>query len=129
VSEHRQSVSTANPIRVLLVHDHPLARQALRTMLQTFSNVLIVGEATTGEEAVESAGTLQPTIVVMDISLPALEGIATLTMNYPHIVVIGISGHTAGYQVYATIKAGAVEVLPKLKALDLYGVMQRAAAA
>ena len=121
-------MGTAHPIRVLLVHNHPLARQALRAILQTFSNVLIVGEATTSEEAVERAGTLQPTIVVMDISLPALERIAALTMKYPHIPVIGISDNTAGYLVHAVIKAGAVQILPPQKALDLYGVMQRAAA-
>ncbi len=65
---------------------------------------------------------------MMDISLPALKGIAALTIKYPHISVIGISDNTAGYLVYAVIKAGAVEVLPKQKALDLYGVMQRATA-
>ena len=68
----RPCMSIAHPIRVLLVHNHPLARQALRAILQTFYNIFIVGEATTGEEAMERAGTLQPTIVVMDISLPAL---------------------------------------------------------
>ena len=124
-------MTIASPIRVLLAEDHPLVRQSLRTILQAFPNVLIVGESITGEEAVVSAGTLQPNIVLMDINIPLLDGIAATRMiktRYPHVAVIGLTCHTPGHLVSAMTQAGAFEVLPKEKALDLYEVMQRAVA-
>lgn len=122
-------MTIASPIRVLLAEDHPLVRHSLRTILEAFPNVLVVGESVTGEEAVVSAEALQPHIVLMDIDIPLLDGIAATRMiktRYPHIAVIGLTCHTPGYLVYAMSKAGAFEVLPKEKALDLYEVMQRA---
>jgi DNA-binding NarL/FixJ family response regulator len=120
-----------SPIRVLLAEDHPLVRQSLRTILQAFPDVLLVGESITGEEAVLSAGSLQPHVVLMDINLPLLDGIAATRMiktRYAHIAVIGLTCHMPGDQVYAMTRAGAFEVLAKEKALDLYEVMQRAVA-
>jgi DNA-binding NarL/FixJ family response regulator len=119
----------ANPIRVLLAEDHPMVRQSLRTILQAFPNVEVVGESITGEEAVMSAGSLEPDIVLMDINIPLLDGIASTRLiktRYPHITVIGLTCHASGNVVNAMIKAGAFEVMPKEKALDLYEVMQRA---
>jgi DNA-binding NarL/FixJ family response regulator len=125
------SMTLPSPIRVLLVEDHPLLRRSLRTILQAFPNVLIVGESVTGEDAVVSAGTLQPHIVLMDINIPLLDGIAATRMiktRYPQIAVIGLTTHAPDYLVYAMTKAGASEVVTKDKALDLYEVMQRALA-
>jgi DNA-binding NarL/FixJ family response regulator len=125
------SMTLPSPIRVLLVEDHPLLRQSLRTILQAFPNVLIVGESVTGEDAVVSAGTLQPHIVLMDINIPLLDGIAATRMiktRHPQIAVIGLTSHAPDYLVYAMTKAGASEVMPKDKALDLYEVIQRALA-
>ena len=124
-------MTIATPIRVLLAEDHPIMRQSLKTILQAFPRVLIVGESITGEEAVVSAGTLQPNIVLMDINIPLLDGIAAtrqIKTRYPHIAVIGLTCHTRGNLVNAMTTAGAFEVLPKEKALDLYEVMQRAVA-
>jgi DNA-binding NarL/FixJ family response regulator len=93
--------------------------------------VLIVGESVTGEDAVVSAGTLQPHVVLMDINIPLLDGIAATRMiktRYPQIAVIGLTTHAPDYLVYAMTKAGASEVVTKDKALDLYEVMQRALA-
>lgn len=120
-----------SPIRVLLVEDHALLREALRTILQAFPNVLVVGESVTGEDAVVSAGTLQPHVVLMDINIPLLDGIAATRMiktKYPQIAVIGLTSHAPDYLVYSMTKAGASEVVPKDKALDLYEVMHRALA-
>ena len=118
-----------SPIRVLLAEDHPMVRQSLRTILQAFPNVIVVGESITGEEAVLSAGSLQPHIVLMDTNIPVLDGVAAtrmVKMKYPHIAVIGLTCHSSGDLVHAMTRAGAFEVLPKEKALDLYEVMQRA---
>jgi DNA-binding NarL/FixJ family response regulator len=122
-------MTIAGPIRVLLVEDHPMVRRSLRTILEAFPEVLIVGESITGEDAVASAGTLRPNIVLMDINIPLLDGIAAtrlIKMRFPYIAVIGLTCHTPGDLVDAMKRAGAFEVLPKEEALDLYGVMQRA---
>ena len=117
-------------IRVLMAEDHPMMRRSLRTILQAFPNVHVVGEATTGEDAVVNAGALQPNVVLMDINIPVLDGIAAtrmIKMRYPHIAVIGLTCHAPGERlVNSMTNAGAFEVLPKEKALDLYDVMQRA---
>jgi len=106
-----------------------MVRQALRTILQAFPHVQVVGESVTGEEAVASAESLQPHIVLMDINIPRLDGIAATRLiktRYPHIAVIGLTCHAPGALMAAMTKAGAFEVVPKEKALNLYEVMERA---
>ena len=60
---------------VLLVEDHEVVREGLRALLQTQADIEIVGEAPDGKAAVELAGRLSPDVVVMDISLPELNGL------------------------------------------------------
>jgi len=62
-------------IRALIVDDHPVTRDGLRTALELSDDVLIVGEAATGEEAVERASELHPDIVFMDVRMPGIGGI------------------------------------------------------
>ena len=109
-----------------------MMRRSLRTILHTFPNVHVVGEAITGEDAVLNAGTLQPNVVLMDINIPVLDGIAAtrlIKMRYPPIAVIGLTCHTTGDPLVKSMtNAGAFDVLPKEKALELYEVLQRAVA-
>lgn len=122
-------MSIASPIRVLLAEDHPMMRESLRIILQSFPHVLIVGESVTGEDAVVNAEVLQPDIVLMDINIPLLDGVAAtrqIKTRYPHIAVIGLTCHASGNTVNAMTNAGAFHVLPKEKALELYDIMQRA---
>ena len=63
------------PIRILLVDDHEVARRGLRSVLKSYANVEVVGEAADGEEAIKKAGELHPDIVLLDISLPGMSGI------------------------------------------------------
>ena len=119
-------------IRVLLVDDHTIFRQALRTDLETFPNIQIVGEANDGEDAV-SAAQRQPTAVVMDINMPRMDGITAtrlIKQQDPQIVVVGLSVDPKDYQVYAMQKAGAFKVINKDSAVtELYGALQEAVAA
>jgi DNA-binding NarL/FixJ family response regulator len=122
-------MSIASPIRVLLAEDHPMMRESLRIILQSFPHVLIVGESITGEDAVVNAEALQPDIVLMDINIPLLDGVAAtrqIKTRYPHIAVIGLTCHASGNTVNAMTSAGAFHVLPKENALELYDIMQRA---
>jgi len=63
------------PIRILIADDHPLFRSGLRALLDSVADTEVVGEAATGEEAVEIALALTPDVVVMDINMPGLNGI------------------------------------------------------
>jgi DNA-binding NarL/FixJ family response regulator len=120
-------------LRVLIVEDHAMIREGLKSNLRSYPNIDIVGEASNGEEALAKISELQPTVVVMDIVMPRLDGITASRMlksQYPHIAVVGLSSHAKSYEVNAMIEAGAFEVITKDKAVhDLYEVIQRAAEA
>jgi DNA-binding NarL/FixJ family response regulator len=126
-------MTAAQKIRVLIVDDHVMVRQGLRALLQSYPNLEVVGEAGNGEEAVLNAAKLQPTIVVMDIGMPSLDGIGATRLiktQYPQMAVLGLSVNAPTYHVDAMLKAGAFEVLTKEKAVDeLYSAIQRAIAA
>jgi DNA-binding NarL/FixJ family response regulator len=93
----------------------------------------VVGEAGNGEEAISSVAKVRPTIVVMDIGMPSLDGIAATRLiktQYPQTAVLGLSANAPTYHVDAMMKAGAFEVITKEKAVDeLYSAIQRATAA
>ena len=126
-------MATANLIRVLLVDDHVMVRQGLRNVLQAYPNIEVVGEAGNGEEAIAMVGKIHTAIVVMDIIMPKMDGIAATRLiktNYPDIAVLGLSVTPHSYHIDAMIKAGAFEVLTKEKAVhELYSAIQRAVAA
>jgi DNA-binding NarL/FixJ family response regulator len=123
---------TPHRIRVLLVDDHLMFRQGLRTLLDSYADIEVIDEASDGAEAVSKVSTLQPTVVVMDISMPKLDGVAAtrlLKTQHSQLPVLGLSVAGQGHQVEAMLKAGAVEVLTKENAVDeLYDAIKKAAA-
>jgi DNA-binding NarL/FixJ family response regulator len=127
------SAPTGNAIRILLVEDHPIVGEEIYELLATYPNIDLIGRAQDGQEAVLKVDTLQPAVVVMDINLPIMDGIAATRLikrRHPHVVVIGLTAAREEYLVYAMLKAGAYEVLAKEKAgADLYATIQRGVAA
>jgi len=117
-------------IRVLLVDDHSMLRQGLRLLLESCPDLDVVGEASNGAEALQQLGSLQPTVIVMDINMPKLNGIAAtwlVKLQHPHIAVVGLTLNAQSYQAEAMLRAGATEVLTKEKAGDdLYHSIKRA---
>ena len=98
------------PIRVLIADDHPLFRGGLRALLESIADTEIVGEAATGEEAVDAALSLQPDVVVMDINMPGLNGIdATrrIVDEANDVNVLVMTMHDDDEAVFAAIRAGA----------------------
>ena len=117
---NRKSTRT-DVIRVLLVDDVESVRQTLRSILATYPNFEIVGEACNGEEALESVQLLKPSVVVMDINMPRLDGIKATTLIkrvYPHIVVVGLSVYANDDTRKAMTAAGATTVLSKEAAVE-----------
>ena len=98
------------PIRVLIADDHPLFRGGLRALLDSIADTEVVGEAATGEEAVDGALSLLPNVVVMDINMPGLNGIdATrrILENSKDVNVLVMTMHEDDEAVFAAIRAGA----------------------
>ena len=117
---NRKSTRT-DVIRVLLVDDVESVRQTLRSILATYTNFEIVGEACNGEEALESVQLLKPSVVVMDINMPRLDGIKATTLIkrvYPHIVVVGLSVYANDDTRKAMTAAGATTVISKEAAVE-----------
>ncbi len=108
-------------IRVLLVDDHAMVRQGLRAVLESYPDVEVVGEAWNGEEGVAQVERLQPTIVVMDINMPKMNGIkatSQITSRFPGIIIIGLSVQTGGENEVAMRNAGAAMLLTKEAAVE-----------
>ena len=116
-------------IRVLLVDDHAMVRQGLRSVLDHYPKIEVVGEACNGEEAIAAATALKPTIVLMDINMPKMNGIDATTAikaRFHDMRIIGLSVHAGGANEKAIIQAGASMLLTKEAAVDeLYQAIER----
>lgn len=103
-------------IRIVIVDDHPLVRTGLEQWLSTQSDLDVVGLACDGQEGVEMVLELLPDVVLMDISMPALDGIkatAAITSQTASVYVIALSTFNDPAQVNAALDAGAVGYLLK----------------
>ncbi len=108
-------------LRVLLVDDHELMRQGLRSILERDGDVEVVGEAASGRAAVELAGTLTPDVVVMDVAMQDLNGIEAtrqIRSACPDVKVLALSSHADGRYVAAMLDAGACGYVLKANAYD-----------
>ena len=108
-------------IRVLLVDDHELMREGLRSILEREKDVEVVGEAASGRAAVELARTLEPDVVVMDVAMKDSNGIEAtrqLRSAWPDLKVIALSSHSDSRYVNAMLDAGACGYVLKANAYD-----------
>jgi len=103
-------------IRVLLVDDHVMFREALRVMLSNVPDIEVVGEAADGAEVGEVVARVQPDVVVMDISMPGVNGIEAtrnLLALHPRIRVVALSAFVYKQLVRQMIEAGAMAFVAK----------------
>jgi DNA-binding NarL/FixJ family response regulator len=97
-------------LRVLIADDHPLFRDGIRTLMTAVSDMELVGEAETGDEAVQMATALQPDVVLMDVQMPGLNGIeATRRIHHasPHIAILMVTMFDDDNSVFSAMRAGA----------------------
>lgn len=98
------------PLRVLVADDHPIFRDGLRTMLLSAPDMELVGQASTGEEAVALAAELRPDVVLMDIQMPGTGGIEAtrrITADEPDANVLMVTMFEDDATVFAAMRAGA----------------------
>ncbi len=103
-------------LKVLLADDHKIVRDGLRTLLEKHDDIVVVGEAEDGREALQLSRKLQPDVVVMDIAMPDLNGIEAarqLLAEYPGIRIAALSMHSDKRFVSEMLKAGASAYLLK----------------
>ena len=104
------------PIRVVHADDHAVVRAGIRAMLEGLGGIEIVGQATNGREALALVAQHQPDVLLMDISMPVMNGLEATTRvvkEFPNVRVIIISMHNAVEYVWQALKAGATGYLLK----------------
>ncbi len=118
-------------IRTLIVDDHAIVREGVRMILSTHPDIQVVGEASNGEQAVSLAQTLRPDVVVMDISMPGMNGIEAtqqIRQRAAEVNVLALTMHEDDHYVFQLLKAGAAGyVLKRAAATDLVDAVRAAA--
>jgi DNA-binding NarL/FixJ family response regulator len=103
-------------IRILIVDDHAVVRQGLKMFLALDDELEVVGEAANGEEAIRRAHELVPDVVLMDLLMPGIDGIAateTIRRELPDVEVIALTSVLEDKAVYGAVRAGAIGYLLK----------------
>ncbi|MGW7426991.1 response regulator [Streptomyces sp. NPDC054813] len=101
---------TTRPIRVLVADDHPVVRRGMTALLASLDGVEVVAEAATGQEAVREAQLNSPDVVVMDIQMPAMDGVEAtrrLTALLPDVAVLVVTMFEDDATVVSAMRAGA----------------------
>jgi two-component system, NarL family, response regulator LiaR len=110
------TISSSQPIRVMLVDDHTMVRRGLATFLKVFDDLQLAGEAESGEAAIQLCAEVLPDVILMDMSLPGMDG-ATAThvirQQFPQIQVIALTSFKEGKIIKNALEAGAIGYLLK----------------
>jgi DNA-binding NarL/FixJ family response regulator len=106
---------------VLIVDDHPVVRHGLHAILQTDTTLDVVGEAEDGMDALEKVSSLQPRVVLMDIHMPRMDGLAAtrrIKERFPRVAVVVLTLYNNDQYVVEAVKAGAAGYLLKTSSRD-----------
>lgn len=104
------------PIRLLVADDHPLMREGIAAVLQRQTDMVLVGEASNGAQAVDAYRRLQPDVTLMDLQMPEVDGlqaIVTLRAEFPASRLLVLTTYQGDAQAWRALKAGAVGYLLK----------------
>lgn len=123
-------MAVKKPIRVLIVDDHAMVRKGLAAFLLAKVDLELAGEASNGEEALRLGEQLQPDVILMDLKMPKLDGVAAtraIKGRFPHIQVIALTSFQEKELVQEAIRAGAISYLLKNVSADDLAAAIRAA--
>lgn len=105
-----------NPTRILLVDDHALVRAGIRALIEGKPGIEVIAESGDGDEALRMIGELRPDLVLLDITMPTINGFEVLeqiTKQYPQTRVIILTVHEGTEYAMRALRAGAAGYLPK----------------
>ena len=108
--------SPSDPIRIMLVDDHPLVRRGLATFLMVFDDFQLVGEAESGEAAIQLCGQVLPDVILMDMVMPGMDGAAAtraIRQLVPQAQVLMLTSFKEGQLIKTALEAGAIGYLLK----------------
>jgi DNA-binding NarL/FixJ family response regulator len=114
-------MSIERPVRLLLVDDHPIVRSGLRMLFLSEPTMTIVGEADSGEAAVEAVARLKPDVVIMDVAMPGMNGIEAtrrIKAAHPGTAVLALTMYEDEQYFFEMLHAGASGYIPKRAAPD-----------
>ena len=117
-------------VRVLLVDDHAMVRRGLATFLKAFDDLALAGEAAQGEEAVRRCAEVQPDVVLMDLEMPVMDGVAAtraIRERFPAVRVLALTSFRDEELVQRALQAGAIGYLLKNVSADDLATAIRAA--
>jgi NarL family two-component system response regulator LiaR len=109
-------MSDENPIRVLIVDDHGMVRRGLSAYLSSESGIIVVDEARDGQEAIQVCEREQPDVILMDLIMPELGGVAAIRIinnRWPAIRIVALTSYQEKELVQDALKAGAISYLLK----------------
>ena len=122
----------ANYLRILLVDDHPVVRKGLGACLSDRANLVVIGEAADGVEAIRKVGELSPDLVLMDVEMPVMNGLVateTICKRFPKTKVLVISMHNNPDYVVQAVQMGArgfaLKTAPAEELLKAIDIVQR----
>jgi len=98
------------PLRILIADDHAIVRQGLKLLIDSQPDMTVVAEAADGDTVLERAGAVHPDIVIMDISMPGMNGLVatrTLKQRQPNITIVALTRHEDNTYVEELLRAGA----------------------
>lgn len=114
-------MTSQTPIRVLLVDDHDMVRRGLAVFLQAFDDLDLVGEASDGAEALRLCAERQPDVVLMDLMMPEMDGVAAthaIRRQHPQVQVVALTSFHDEGLAQAALRAGASSFLLKNASID-----------
>ncbi len=121
---------SSQAIRVMLVDDHTMVRRGLATFLKVFDDLQLVGEAESGEAAIQLCAEVTPDVILMDMVMPEMDGVAAtriIRQQFPQVQVIALTSFKEGELIKNALEAGAISYLLKdISADELYRAIRAA---
>jgi NarL family two-component system response regulator LiaR len=115
------TLSPVTPIRVMLVDDHPMVRRSLATMLMVFDDMQLVGEAESGQAAIQLCAQVAADVILMEMVMPGMDG-ATATrairQQHPQVQVLALTSFKETQLIKTVLEAGAIGYLLKVDSAD-----------